>query len=104
TRFSRDWSSDVCSSDLDIYTPYQRVTEDSIIFFTPIVNQEGRDPLGWVEVELLTAPYLVMRYQTLLIASFVTLLCLLLAAWLAVNLHNNISTPLTHIRRDRKSA
>ena len=82
----------------DIYTPFQRVTEDSIIFFSPIVNQEGRDPLGWVEVELLTAPYLVMRYQTLLISSLVTLLCLLLAAWLAVNLHTNISTPLSHIK------
>ncbi len=76
----------------------KRFTPKSVRFANPLVNNEGGDSLGWIELELLTSPFMVIRYQTLLITLVMTLLCLLLAAVLAIRLHENITLPLDHIK------
>src|SRR5690606_25825056 len=63
-----------------------------------LVDNEGSNPIGWVEMELLNAPFLVLRYETLLIAVLITALCLMLAAWLAIRLHQNITIPINNIK------
>src|SRR5699024_11838393 len=52
TRSKRDWSSDVCSSDLDLIVEDGRakgvVTEDGESFYAPeIVVGVGREGSGW---------------------------------------------------------
>src|SRR5690606_18707338 len=64
---------------------------------SPLVDNNGQNSLGWVELELLTSPFIILRYETLFITITMTLLCLILAAALAVRLHENITTPLEHI-------
>lgn len=76
----------------------QRATSKSIRFSNPVVDTNGENSIGWIEVELLTSPFMVLRYQTLLITLVMTLLCLMLAAVLAIRLHENITSPLDHIK------
>lgn len=76
----------------------QRRTSQSIRFSNPVVDNNGENSLGWIELELLTSPFVVLRYQTLLIAIVITFLCLMLAAVLAIRLHENITTPLESIK------
>lgn len=78
--------------------PSTRTTAKSILFSHPVVDTDGTHPIGWVELELLNAPYLVLRYETLLISVLVAVLCLILAAWMAVRLHQNITIPLNNIK------
>jgi two-component system sensor histidine kinase BarA len=78
--------------------PVRRETRRTILFSHPIVNKEGLNPIGWVEVEMLSAPYMVIYYQTILITIAITLACLLMAAFLAVRLFRNITDPLNHIK------
>jgi two-component system sensor histidine kinase BarA len=78
-------------------TPVQRHTSKSVRFASPLVDNNGQNSLGWVELELLTSPFIILRYETLFITITMTLLCLILAAALAVRLHENITTPLEHI-------
>src|SRR5690606_40434120 len=40
TRFSRDWSSDVCSSDLMLDAGFQQVGADFPVFLHPISHEE----------------------------------------------------------------
>jgi two-component system sensor histidine kinase BarA len=82
----------------DMEQPSKRFTVKSILFAHPVVDNKGQQPIGWVEMELLTSPFLVLRYETLLIAVIITVLCLILAAWLAIRLHQNITIPLSHLR------
>src|SRR5690606_39730734 len=63
TRFSRDWSSDVCSSDLDEHIFITDIHEDNYadaLYFNParvvtyaqrITDLDGRK-LGWVLIDL----------------------------------------------------
>src|SRR5690606_39295728 len=46
TRFSRDWSSDVCSSDL-MDNSYKEVTEPSTTYKYPVEGQENTYLLAW---------------------------------------------------------
>src|SRR5690606_7264277 len=72
-------------------TPIQRHTSKSIRFASPLVDNDGKNSIGWIELELLTSPFIVLRYETLLITIVMTLLCLILAAVLAIRLHENIT-------------
>lgn len=72
-------------------------THQSVRFFSPIIDNQGSHQIGWVELELLTSSFTVLRYETLLITFAITLLCLTLAAVLAIRLHKNITVPLEHI-------
>ncbi len=78
--------------------PVRRETRRTVLFSHPIVNKEGLNPIGWVEVEMLSSPYMVIHYQTILMTIAITLGCLLMAAFLATHLFRNITEPLNHIK------
>lgn len=85
------------NQNVDMSFPQRRPTPKSIRFSHPIVNNEGTNPRGWIELELLTSPFLVMRYQTILIGLLLTLFGLVLAGWLALGLRRKIVSPLKSI-------
>lgn len=76
----------------------KRHTPKSIRFASPVVNNQGENSLGWVELELLTSPFLVLRLETLLITLVIIILCLMLAGVLAIRLYENITLPIDHIK------
>lgn len=80
------------------FEPVRRETRRSILFSHPIANKNGANAIGWVEVELLSSPYMVIHYQNMLITIAITLGCLLFAAFLAVRLFRNITEPLSHFK------
>jgi len=73
-------------------------TPRTILFSHPITDKNGKNSIGWVEVEMLAAPYMVIHYQTILITVAISLACLLMAGYLAVRLFRNITEPLNHIK------
>jgi two-component system sensor histidine kinase BarA len=87
----------VAGDEPSVSQPGVRATPKSLRFSSPLVNADGEDSQGWIEMELLTSPFLLLRYETLLITIILTLLCLMLATALAIRLHKNITTPLEHI-------
>ena len=82
----------------NIFTPVRRETHRTILFTHPIVNKAGLNPIGWLEVEMLSSPYMVIHYQTILMTIAISLFCLLVAAYLAVCLYRAITNPLAHIK------
>ncbi|HEY7885729.1 MAG TPA: histidine kinase dimerization/phospho-acceptor domain-containing protein, partial [Cellvibrionaceae bacterium] len=74
-----------------------KTTEDSIRFRFPIVNKAGDEQIGTLDIELITSPFRVLLYQTLLVVVLATIACLLLASYLAIKLHHSITAPLGHI-------
>ncbi|MES2673167.1 MAG: response regulator [Pseudomonadota bacterium] len=82
----------------DSFTPARRETHRTILFTHPIVNKAGSTPIGWLEVEMLSSPYMVIHYQTILMTIAISLCCLLVAAYLAVCLYRAITNPLAHIK------
>ncbi len=82
----------------NILTPVRRETRRTILFTHPIVNKAGVNPIGWLEVEMLSSPYMVIHYQTILMTIAISLFCLLVAAYLAVCLYKAITNPLAHIK------
>ncbi|RZA09327.1 MAG: HAMP domain-containing protein, partial [Moraxellaceae bacterium] len=79
-------------------TPVRRETRRTILFSHPIVDKNGLHPIGWVEVEMLSSPYMVIHYQTILITIAITFACLIMAAFLATRLFRTITDPLNHIK------
>jgi two-component system sensor histidine kinase BarA len=84
--------------EADSHSPGKRHTVKSIRFSNPLVNNRGDESLGWVELELLTSPFLVLRLETLLITLIIIVLCLMLGGVLAIRLYENINLPLDHIK------
>lgn len=78
--------------------PVRRETRRTILFSHPIVDKNGLNPIGWVEIEMLSSPYMVIHYQTILITIAITFACLIMAAFLATRLFRNITDPLNHIK------
>ncbi|MFO1390374.1 response regulator [Cellvibrio sp.] len=78
--------------------PVRRETRRTILFSHPIVDKSGMNPIGWVEVEMLSSPYMVIHYQTILITVAITIACLMMAGFLAARLFANITEPLNHIK------
>ena len=78
--------------------PVRHETRRTILFSHPITNKDGTNPVGWVEVEMLSSPYMVIHYQTILITIFISLGCFLMAGVLALRLFKNITEPLNHIK------
>ncbi|WP_341938519.1 response regulator [Marinimicrobium sp. C2-29] len=85
---------------VDLSRPQQRETPKSIRFAHPIPADEGEPSPGWIEVELLLSPFLVLRYQTLLITLVLAGLCLALSAWFATRLYRRLTAPLDEIKRN----
>lgn len=77
---------------------HQKITARSIRFSSPVLDPQKAEVIGSVEVELLTSPFLVIRYETLLITLAVTFFCLLLATLLSIHLHKKVALPIGHIR------
>jgi len=75
-----------------------RKTANTLLFSHPIVDSKGLNSIGWIEVEMLASPFMVIRYQALLITIAISLFCLLLAAFLATRLFSSITEPLNHIK------
>jgi two-component system sensor histidine kinase BarA len=73
-------------------------TRSTLLFSHPIVDKNGANPLGWVEVEMLSSPFMVIHYQTILMTIFITLACLIMAGVLATRLLKTIKEPLNHIK------
>ncbi|MDQ2075390.1 response regulator [Marinimicrobium sp. ABcell2] len=85
-------------ADADMSQRQMRRTPKSIRFAHPVVDVNHERPLGWLELELLTSPFLVLRYKTFLIALILTLLGAGLATILSLRLHRKIITPLADIK------
>ena len=78
--------------------PVRHETRRTILFSHPVVSKNGTNPLGWIEVEMMSSPYMVIHYQTILITVVISLGCLLMAGLLATRLYKNITEPLNHIK------
>jgi two-component system, NarL family, sensor histidine kinase BarA len=74
-------------------------TRRTILYAHPITDKNGANSLGRLEVEMMSSPYLVIHYETILITLTITLICLLVAAYLAICLYSAIKRPLTHIQQ-----
>lgn len=86
-------------SEPNSISPVRRETRRSILFSHPITDKNSTHPIGWIEMEMLASPYLVIHYQTILITFVITFFCLLIAAYLAICLFKAITDPLTHIHQ-----
>jgi two-component system, NarL family, sensor histidine kinase BarA len=77
----------------------RRETRRSILYSHPITDKNGSNAIGSLEVEMMSSPYLVIHYETILITLTITLICLLMATYLAICLYNAIKSPLNHIQQ-----
>jgi two-component system, NarL family, sensor histidine kinase BarA len=84
--------------DADMSQRQIRRTPNSIRFAHPIIDIDHQQSVGWLELELLTSPFLVLRYKTFLITLIITLLTAALATLFALRLHRKVITPLANIR------
>jgi two-component system sensor histidine kinase BarA len=78
--------------------PLERKTDRTLRFSHPLVNIENKNPIGWVEIELMAAPYAVVRYEAIVLTIALTLLCLIIGAYFAIALYYRITDPLDHIK------
>lgn len=78
--------------------PLERHTERTLRFSHPLVNLDNKNPIGWVELELMAAPYAVVRYEAIVLTIALTLLCLIIGAYFAISLYYRITDPLDHIK------
>lgn len=67
--------------------------------FRTAITAGNQPNLGWLDIELTLSSYWLSVYQMLLIVLLAVVACLVLAAYLAIKLHGNITQPLTRIRR-----
>ncbi|HWV16857.1 MAG TPA: ATP-binding protein [Cellvibrio sp.] len=79
--------------------PMRRNASRSILFSHPISDSQGENNIGWVEIEMLSSPYMVIHYQTILISIAVSLLCIMIGASIATRLLKAITEPLRHIKQ-----
>lgn len=77
--------------------PTTQKTDRTLRFSHPLVSPDNEKSLGWVELELLTAPYIVVHYQAIALTIAITLLCLIMGAYFATSLYYRITDPLEHI-------
>lgn len=86
------------TTDVDMSQAQMRPTPKSIRFAHPIMDVNQEQAMGWLELELLTSPFLVLRYKTFLIVLIITLAAAGLAVGLAMRLQRKIVTPLADIK------
>lgn len=78
--------------------PVERRTDRTLRFAHPLVDLDNKNPIGWIELELMTAPYAVVRYEAIVLTIALTLLCLIIGAYFAISLYYRITDPLDHIK------
>src|SRR5690606_561951 len=71
-----------------------KAASDSMRFSFPIAKKDGDERIGTLDIELVTSPFRVLLYQTLLLVVLATIACLLLAIYLAIKLHHTITDPV----------
>ena len=81
-----------------MHMPLVRKTQHTLRFAHPLVDNENSNPIGWIEIELLAAPYAVVRYEAIVLAIASALLCLIIGAYFAISLYHRITDPLDHIK------
>lgn len=86
------------SGEPNMEQPLERKTYRTLRFSHPLVNLENKNPIGWVEIELLAAPYAVVRYEAIVLTIALTTLCLIIGAYFAISLYYRITDPLDHIK------
>lgn len=86
------------SGEPNMLQPLERKTYRTLRFSHPLVNLENKNPIGWVEMELLAAPYAVVRYEAIVLTIALTILCLIIGAYFAISLYYRITDPLDHIK------
>lgn len=82
----------------NLQQPLERKTYRTLRFAHPLVDQENKNALGWVEIEMLAAPYAVVRYEAIVLSIAITALCLIIGAYFAISLYYRITDPLDHIK------
>ncbi|WP_158304066.1 response regulator [Cellvibrio japonicus] len=82
----------------NMQTPVKRHAFHSIRFAHPLVGVDNQNSLGWVEIELASSPYLVVRYEAIILSLALTLLCLVIGAYFALRLYQKIVDPLEHVK------
>lgn len=78
--------------------PTQSQSLQTYRFSHPITHHLTHAPIGWVEIEMITVPYQLVRSQTLAIIFIIVLLGLIIAAYLAFSLYFQIAKPLASIK------
>jgi two-component system sensor histidine kinase BarA len=86
------------ASEPNMQQPLERKTYRTLRFAHPLVNLDNKNPIGWVEIELMAAPYVVVRYEAIVLTIALTLLCLIIGAYFAMSLYYRITDPLDHIK------
>lgn len=86
------------SGEPNMLQPLERKTYRTLRFSHPLVNIENKNSIGWVEIELLAAPYAVVRYEAIVLTIALTILCLIIGAYFAISLYYRITDPLDHIK------
>jgi two-component system sensor histidine kinase BarA len=79
-------------------TPGKRETSRSIRFSQPLVDMENKNSIGWVEIEMMSSPYLVFNYEAIILTITLSLLCLIMVAFFSIRLYQRITTPLAIIQ------
>ncbi len=79
-------------------TPGKRETSRSIRFYQPLVDLENKNSIGWVEIEMMSSPYLVFNYEAIILTITLSLLCLIMVAFFSIRLYQRITTPLAVIQ------
>ena len=79
-------------------TPAKRKTYRSIRFSQPLVDTDNQNSIGWVEIEMMSSPYLVFNYEAIILTITLSLLCLIMVAFFSVRLYQRITTPLAVIQ------
>ncbi len=82
----------------DMQQALERETYRTLRFTNPLVDLDNKNPIGWVEIELMSAPYAVVRYEAIVLTIALTLLCLIMGAYFAISLYYRITDPLDHIK------
>lgn len=78
--------------------PLERKTYRTLRFSNPLVDLDNKNPIGWVEIELLAAPYVVVRYEAIVLTIALTILSLIIGVYFAISLYYRITDPLDHIK------
>ena len=82
----------------NLHQPLVRKTFRSFRFSNPLIDLNNQNPIGWIEIELTSAPYAVVRYEAIILTIALTLLCLIIGAYFAISLYYHITEPLDHIK------
>ncbi len=80
-------------------TAITRNTYRSIRFAQPLVDINNQNPIGWVEIEMMSSPYLVLNYEAIILTICLSFLCLIMVAFFSVRLYERITRPLTEIQK-----